>query len=315
MTNSVLNAVVSSSDYDGVYLFIGNSGDVRESSDLFVRTIICDYHTGCGKCPGCKKVNAGVHPDVYYIEKSKKKYSVDDFKDILTDAYQKSFEGGKKVFVILNAEDMDDIIQNKLLKLLEEPPENTVIILGVSNPKALLPTVLSRCTMIRLEQKEVSDVIAFLQKEHGLNLSDAGVIAKSADGDRDFALELLESDYNAIRNDVFNISCRLINARTKAYNAYLKKILEYSDYLDCVFLAFNKIFSDMIMVKNDICDDLCNTDFLTYMRSSVINCPFAKIINVYSIIEEANDKYKRCSTINKKLLIEQMLIEILEKAV
>ena len=157
--------------------------------------------------------------------------------------------------------------------------------------------------------------MAFLQKEHGLNLSDAGVIAKSADGDRDLALELLESDYNAIRNDVFNISCRLINARTKAYNAYLKKILEYSDYLDCVFLAFNKIFSDMIMVKNDICDDLCNTDFFTYMRSSVINCPFAKIINVYSIIEEANDKYKRCSTINKKLLIEQMLIEILEKAV
>ena len=101
---------------------------------------------------------------------------------------------------------------------------------------------------------------------------------------------------------MFNISCRLINARTKAYNAYLKKILEYSDYLDLVFLAFNKIFSDMIMVKNDICDDLCNTDFLTYMRSSLINCPFAKIINVYSIIEEANDKYKRCSTINKKLL-------------
>lgn len=315
MTNSILNAVVSSSDYDGVYLFIGNSGDVKESSDSFVRTIICDYHNGCGMCPGCKKVKAGVHPDVYYIEKSKKKYSVDDFKDILTDAYQKSFEGGKKVFVILNAEDMDDVIQNKLLKLLEEPPENTVIILGVSNPKALLPTVLSRCTTIRLGQKDVADVKEYLQEEHGINLSEAGILAASADGDRDFALELLESDYNAIRNDVFNISCRLLNARTKAYNAYLKKILEYSEYLDYVFLAFNKIFSDMIMLKNDIYDDICNTDFLTYMKSSVINCPFAKIVSVYSIIEEAYDKYKRCSTINKKLLVEQMLIEILEKAV
>lgn len=314
MNNDIINTVISS-DYDGVYLLIGNSGDVKESADSFVRTVICIDHTGCGICPGCKKVLAGVHPDVHYIERSKKKYSVDDFKDILTDAYQKSFEGGKKVFVILNAEDMDDIIQNKLLKLLEEPPENTVIILGVSNPKALLPTVLSRCTMVRLDSKEAADVEHYLRDEHGLNSGDASILAAYSDGDTDLALKLLESDFSSLRNDVFNISCRLINARTKAYNAYLKKLLEYTEVLDHVFLAFNKIFSDMIIVKNEVSEDICNSDYLTYMKSAVANCPFAKIITVYSIIEEAYDKYKRCSTINKKLLIEQMLIEILEKAV
>ena len=313
--NNVLDHLVKEKSFDGVYLFVGNKSAAEDEAKLFEKYIMCESHSACGHCPGCKKVDAGAHADITYIQKSKNKYTVDDVRPLMSDAYQKAFEGGKKIFFLSGCESMEDIVQNKLLKILEEPPANTVIILSTASLSNMLPTILSRCTVVRLDEHSPENAVDDLIKQHGAGSNEARVISRSAKGDVSFSAELYGTGYMEIRNDIFNISTRLLSANKMAYSAYLNKIMEYSDHLDLVFLSLSTVFNDFICIKTGQKDGIINIDITEYMDSALGKVSVSKISSVYSIIEKANSTYLSCSNINKKLLIEKMLIEILEKVV
>lgn len=110
----------------------------------------------CGRCPACRQVAAGTSLDVVHMNKStgsgktaRAVYKVDDASTFIERLSMGAY-GRYLIGIIDDADSMSEVVQNKLLKTLEEPGENTVIILAVSNRDNLLSTVRSRCSDIRI---------------------------------------------------------------------------------------------------------------------------------------------------------------------
>ena len=150
----------------------------RTLAMLFAKSLLCKSDTviPCNKCNDCLMAESGEHPDITIIEKgvplspntSKGRSSipVDDIREMISICSRYAFEGGNRVVVIPDAENMTPQAQNSLLKILEEPPQNTYFLLTTSHPEQLLTTVRSRCRPVKLIPWETS----YIQKL----LTDAG---------------------------------------------------------------------------------------------------------------------------------------------
>lgn len=112
----------------------------------------------CGRCSGCGRVARRVHPDFMWIEPRKKSRTIqrEQVMAVHNHVFHTSYEGGWKGVVLVNAERLNEVAANTLLKMLEEPPEATLFLLLSASPEALLPTVASRCQrMIILNDSDV----------------------------------------------------------------------------------------------------------------------------------------------------------------
>lgn len=130
------------------YLISGPAGSGKKTlARLLAAAMVC---TGagekpCGACGACKKVAAGIHPDVIWVGEEDKDLSVGQARQVRSDAYIRPNEGERKVYIFPNAQDMTTAAQNALLKLLEEGPAYAAFLLLTENPGAMLPTIRSRC--------------------------------------------------------------------------------------------------------------------------------------------------------------------------
>ena len=119
------------------------------------RLLLCQSPSGesaCGHCPSCTQFVAGTHPDFHplTVEEEKSSISVEQLRALISDLQLKSGHGGRKVALIEPAEAMSSPAANSLLKTLEEPPADTVLLLVTSKPGRLPATVRSRCQNLPL---------------------------------------------------------------------------------------------------------------------------------------------------------------------
>jgi len=132
----------------------------------------------CGACRHCRKVMAGIHPDVVTIEREendrgqkKREIPVGRIRAVVSDAQVMPNEAAAKVYVIADADAMNVPAQNAILKLLEEPPKSVFFILCSKNPANLLSTVRSRCILRRLNAEGGGDGEAAALAEAYLRLA------------------------------------------------------------------------------------------------------------------------------------------------
>jgi DNA polymerase-3 subunit delta' len=166
---------------------------------------LCEKPKGvspCGKCESCRVFEAGNHPDYHSVyrqlrrlqskESVAKEFSIDVIREFLLDrAANKSVIGIGKVFVVEEADLMNRFAQNSLLKMLEEPYDRTLIILLTDQPDALLPTIRSRCQLIRFAPLDEKTVKEQLQKR-GIKSQLAASAAKISQGSLGLALRWIE---------------------------------------------------------------------------------------------------------------------------
>lgn len=106
----------------------------------------------CGICPDCRKAHGNIHPDIIHISilEDKKEIIVEQIRQLRADAYVRPNEADRKVFVIHDAQTMNDHAQNALLKILEDGPGYLSFLLLTDNPQKLLPTIRSRCESLSM---------------------------------------------------------------------------------------------------------------------------------------------------------------------
>ncbi len=119
---------------------------------------------------------------------------VDDSQEILKTLALKSYEGGYKIMIVWMAEKMNIAASNKLLKLLEEPPEKTLFLLIAESEEAIIQTIRSRCQVLHFARLSDSDIIDSLVKSHGVDIKTATKIAQQSQGNYNKALQLLEGN-------------------------------------------------------------------------------------------------------------------------
>ena len=148
------------------YLIAGPKGSGRHTlARELSAAMVCTAPAGqrpCHRCPPCKKVLAGVHPDVNMISGGDKPIAVDQVRSLRSDAYVRPNEGQRKVYVLEGADQMNASAQNAMLKLLEEGPDYAAFLLLAENGSGVLETVRSRCEELELSPVPLADCRRYL---------------------------------------------------------------------------------------------------------------------------------------------------------
>ncbi|MFN7973764.1 MAG: DNA polymerase III subunit [Acidobacteriota bacterium] len=114
-------------------------------------------------CIPCMKIGKGIHPDVRTIVKDGTMLKIDQMRELTRLVRLKPYEADVKLFIVDDADLMNEEAGNALLKTLEEPPPGTYLVLTTARPDVLLPTIRSRCRIVRfqpLPRREVASILA-----------------------------------------------------------------------------------------------------------------------------------------------------------
>lgn len=179
---AILRVALAGRRLHHAYLFLGPEGIGKRTVALaLARAIHCaelddDF---CGRCVNCARISDANHPDVRFIEPldNKKEISIQQIRELERELNYRSFTGKRKIVIIDPATLMNLSAQNALLKTLEEPPEDSLIVLIAPNAGGLLPTVRSRCLPLSFAPLPRQEVAAFLQSKCGMKLADAELFA------------------------------------------------------------------------------------------------------------------------------------------
>ncbi len=140
------------------YLITGGSAESRSAvARRLTAAYLCEgEHPPCGQCKPCRKVAAGIHPDVALFQplEDKREIVVDQVRDLRADAYIRPNEGRRKVYILQPADCMNPKAQNALLKVLEDGPDYAAFLLLAEQPGRLLDTVRSRCEGLNLPPED-----------------------------------------------------------------------------------------------------------------------------------------------------------------
>jgi DNA polymerase-3 subunit delta' len=199
----LLRRILEARRSPGAMLFAGEDGIGKKLFALEIaRALNCRSPQGvegCGRCPSCVRIGKfnypqssesddwkGIiwtdHADVGMVVAPKRVLLVDQMRLIEREANFRPYEGNARVFLIEDAEKLNDQAANALLKVLEEPPHTSHIVLLTSRPDMLLPTIRSRCQMIRFSPLTGEEIETHLVKNKIASASEARIRARVARG-------------------------------------------------------------------------------------------------------------------------------------
>ncbi len=186
LKRAVLNGKVAHA-----YLFEGAAGVGKKLTAMTLATVlncVSDSDDACGECEHCRKISNGNHPDVRILTtpEGKRRIPIELVRESERWISVPPHEGRAKILIIDPAEMMTEPAANALLKTLEEPRSGSFLFLVTAASSALLPTIRSRCQVVRFKPlgfNTVSDILA----GSGVDPEEAGVVAALASGSLDAA--------------------------------------------------------------------------------------------------------------------------------
>ena len=186
-----------SSEVAHAWLLLGPRGAGKRSAALaMAASLNCEEQpgVGCGICSTCRRILRRTHPDVHHVVPEGPLIPVDVIREaVLPEAARSPFEAHRKVFVVEEAERMNEAAQSSLLKTLEEPHPDTVFVLISDREDELLETIRSRCRTVRLEPLSEDQVVEALTGQ-GIDRTAATIAARASVGDIDRARSLATND-------------------------------------------------------------------------------------------------------------------------
>ncbi|MCR5691686.1 MAG: DNA polymerase III subunit delta' [Eubacterium sp.] len=193
------------------YIFQGDVGVGKEHMvKTFAAALQCqsDEEKPCGQCPSCIQFESGNQPDVIWVQHEKVDYySVDEIRQQICNTMDiKPFSSPYKIYIVQEAEKMNEAAQNALLKTLEEPPKYGVVILLTSNVSALLPTIQSRCLTLEFRPLSNSIVEQYLRDHESVPDYLAKTSAAFAQGNIGKAVRYAKSnDFTGRKDSILNL--------------------------------------------------------------------------------------------------------------
>ena len=183
----MLRLALASGRLHHAYLFVGPDGiGKRTLAIALAKAVHCNERTAdfCGSCINCRRIADGNHPDVRLVEPlaGKKEISIQQVRDFEREFNYRSFTGKRKIIIVDPATLMNLASQNALLKTLEEPPVDSLIVLVASSAGGLLPTLRSRCLRISFAPLARSDVVHYLRTTQGMTGAEIEFLAAMSMG-------------------------------------------------------------------------------------------------------------------------------------
>lgn len=251
------------------YLFVGPEGVGKAGlAKHFSKILNCQKNNfmACGICSSCGKIENLNHPDVHWIISDDSSYiKIEQIRRVSQEINLKPFEGKFKVFIILDAQNLTEEASNSLLKTLEEPPLNSLIILTTSRIKKIFPTIISRCQKIAFAPLNVNALKNILVNDYNLPLETSHYLSYSCEGRIGKSLKLINTNILQEKNQIIDSFIRvsggdyfreqLFTDRQKVKEALLTLMYWFRDILllkmgmDLSYLVNLDRKKDLLMLK------------------------------------------------------------------
>ncbi len=210
---------------------------------------------------------------------------INSIREVRREAAMSTLYHGKKVFILSNADEMGEEASNTLLKTLEEPPGDTLLVLTSSRPEALLRTIVSRCQPVRFDPLREEEISQALMHREKIEKSKADLVARLADGSYVRALELLQADLAEQRNDVVAFVRTALASNTVNLSQHIERLSAEKDrefivrYLTLMLMWFR----DAFVLRNG--GGIINLDQRDDLMKFAAKFPDADLENVMAAIE------------------------------
>lgn len=298
------------------YLFVGMEGVGKKTIALgLTKAIHCSAATGdfCGECPDCARIQASNHPDVRIIEPlaGKKEISIQQIRELEKELNFRSFSGKKKIAIVDPATLMNLSAQNALLKTLEEPPQDSVLILIASNGGALLPTLRSRCLRITFGPLARDLISGFLVSRKGLGAETAELLAAMSPGSLGTVVSIDTQELLDRRREWVQLISGLragdYRAAIDAAEALAGNKEDSLRFLEWVESWFRDLLAYSV-TRN--LQDVVNVDMLSVIQgqSATTDCE-----RLFSLIAEAKAAVVAIQrNLNRRMVMENLLLSTVE---
>ena len=306
------------------YLLVGPAqvGKMTLALDL-ARLVNCTGEDKpCGDCSQCRRVSDSLHTDVHVLGleaqkggdgRTRVQIGIDQVRTVQREASLKPYEGRYRVFIFDGAEHFSEEAANALLKTLEEPPDDVILVLLASDAGSLLPTLISRCTQLELRPLPFSRVADELEAKHGIDHTKAVEIARLSGGRLGWALEALskpelleqrseriEIIENTVRGsleDRFSFAAALASRFTRDRESVRRELALWLEW-----------WRDVMVTKEGVPNLVTNLSKLDGVQATADALSSAQIAGAIAAINETAEHLER--NVNPRLALEGLMLAL-----
>ena len=297
------------------YLFAGPPGIGRRTLAIrFAQALNCERPAEagapCGECRGCKQIALMQHADLKVVQADAEggTLKVDQIREARRTLTLKPYQASYRVALFLRFQEANDNASNALLKTLEEAPSYAVLILTADNPEQLLPTIVSRCEVLRLRPLKVDEVQSALESR-GVQADQAKLLSHLSGGRFGYALRLIEEQSLLERRDErLNDLQALLSASRVEKFAYAEKLAKDKESMRQAVLTWLSYWRDVMLRTARAATPLVNVDRNVEIEDLATRLDLSTARTVVSGLESVLEKMER--NVNARLLAEVLLLDL-----
>ena len=297
------------------YLFAGPPGLGRRTLALrFAQALNCQTPVApgipCGECRDCRQIEAMQYADLTVIQAEAEggTLKVDQIREARRSLTLKPYQANYRVALFLRFQEANDNAANALLKTLEEAPSYAVLILTADNPEQLLPTIVSRCEVLRLRPLQVDQVQKELENR-GVEGDRAKLLAHISGGRFGYAQRLIEdAALLGSREERLNDLQSLISASRVEKFAYADKLARDKESMRQAVLVWLSYWRDVMLRTAHASTPLVNVDRNVEIEDLAQRLDLSMARRVVSSVEQVLEKMER--NVNSRLLAEVLLLDL-----
>lgn len=282
-----------------------------EFAQAFAHLLLCQHPVNmqpCGQCRSCDLLSSSTHPDLVYLhpEEIGKPIKVDQVRELLHFLHNTAQQGGYRVVVMEPAESMNISSANALLKSLEEPGNNTLLLLVSHQPGQLMPTIRSRCQQITFPLPNAAEACDWLAKEIQQTQERAAQLLSISHGAPLKARDLYQRDLIALRATFMTSLGDLLKARKTAV-AVAEKLFK-EDLLQ-LLEWIHSLLVDIVRLQADAeTHRISNTDMQKMLSAVAKKAPATQVFGLMDQLQAERVSLMQRHNPNRQLLLESLLL-------
>jgi DNA polymerase-3 subunit delta' len=298
------------------YLFTGPVSVGKRTLALrFAQAINCQQTDQigqpCGECRSCQLLERMQHPDLSIVqaEVAGGILKVDQVRDLQHTLSLTPYEAKFRIALILRFEEANQSASNALLKSLEEPPPQVIMLLTAQEPEALLPTIVSRCELFRLRPLSTTDIAKGLQKQHRLSEGKANLLAQISDGRPGYALKLHQNPAILDKRETWLLDHkRLLSANRVERFAYAEKISKDKETIAILLQIWSSLWRDILLVTTGSSARLTNVDQEGDIKTLAAEIDTDSAVKMIKALDRTRNLIRK--NVNIRMALEVLFIEL-----
>jgi DNA polymerase-3 subunit delta' len=297
------------------YLITGPQGVGRKTlAKRFAQALNCPTPISpgqpCRKCSTCRRIEAQQHPDFTILEAEHEGevFRIDQVRELQHNLSLAPYEGRYRIALILRFEEAHTSAANAMLKTLEEPPSQVVVLLTAKSAENLLPTIVSRCEVLRLRPLSVEDTSFGLQSLKGIPQETADHLAHFSGGRPGYAVRLFEQPgLLEERQSALNNLVELLGTSRRERFAFVAECLDRKVDLRNELQVWLTFWRDVLVVAAGLTGSMTNLDYAQQVQQLADQIGMESAQTYVKSIEDTIERIDR--NVNARLAMEVLLMD------